>query len=475
MPSQWPTSDALPYGHVEATEVARADDKWGWAELFIAIQLLWGVMMFVPGMQAYRSYVRALPFVTSLGGLVYYFFFFERGTGEPLPTSAKWLIASLVLLVLNLLHDTTHWSAGIAQLVFQISIAAPAFWMARSVRSQSQLTRVMWVVFASSFLGSAFGILQVYYPESFLPPEFNNLSLAINPEIIGALTYVGANGRQIIRPPGLSDLPGGAAIAGMTTMVLGLAFGVRRDQRWTTSLVCLAAAAIGMTALYLTQVRSLAIAGAASVGLFALVRFRQGRTLEGSLSLVAGLSLVIGAYLWAVALGGESLSNRFFGLVDEGVFRTFQEQRGFFLRYTLSELLYEFPLGAGLGRWGTMQVYFGDESMWQAPPIHVEIQPTGWLLDGGIPLWLLYGAALVAALRFAYRMGLHGPSETLRWLATVVLVIQLAIVTLCFSGPVFNTQLGIQFWALTAALFGALQAWRREKEEEGHAGLEVLR
>jgi hypothetical protein len=30
-----------------------------------------------------------------------------------------------------------------------------------------------------------------------------------------------------------------------------------------------------------------------------------------------------------------------------------------------------------------------------------------------------------------------------------------AIAALCLSGPVFNTQLGIQFWALTAALFGA--------------------
>ena len=34
----------------------------------------------------------------------------------------------------------------------------------------------------------------------------------------------------------------------------------------------------------------------------------------------------------------------------------------------------EFPLGAGLGRWGMMHVYFGDPTLWQAPPIHVEVQ-----------------------------------------------------------------------------------------------------
>ncbi len=35
--------------------------------------------------------------------------------------------------------------------------------------------------------------------------------------------------------------------------------------------------------------------------------------------------------------------------------------------------------------------------MWQAPPIHVEIQPTGWLLDGGVPM--------LAALRRRPRRG----------------------------------------------------------------------
>lgn len=455
MQSQWPPSNALPYLPVEGhTDAVPADEtKWGWAELFIAIQLLWGLLMFIPGMQPYRSYVRALPFVTSIAALAYYF---RVATGEPLPASSKWLVASLGLLALNLLHETTHFGAGIAQLFYQLSIAAPAFWMARSVRSDERLTRVFWLIFGASFLGSALGILQVYFPERFMPPEFSALAQTLNPEIIGSLTYVGADGRQIIRPPGFSDLPGGAGIAGMTTMILGLAFAMKGRQAWIVSVGCLAAAAIGMTVLYLTQVRSLSIVTAASVGILALVRFRQGRARDAVFSVVAGAALVVGSYIWAVAVGGEALADRFFGIVDEGVFRTFQQHRGFFLQYTVTELLDEFPLGAGLGRWGTMQIYFGDPSMWQAPPIHAEIQPTGWLLDGGIPLWFLYGGALFVALRFAYRTAIHDTRDSLRWLATVVLVLQLAIVVLAFSGPVFNTQLGIEFWALTAALFGAV-------------------
>jgi hypothetical protein len=133
----------------------------------------------------------------------------------------------------------------------------------------------------------------------------------------------------------------------------------------------------------------------------------------------------------------------------------FQDQRGNFIRYTLSELLYEFPLGAGLGRWGMMHVYFGDPTLWQSPPIHVEVQLTGWLLDGGVALWLLYGGALFVALHYSYRAAVQAVTPAVQDMATIVLCLQLTIVCLCLTGPVFNTQLGILFWAMTGGLFGA--------------------
>ncbi len=38
------------------TRPARRDgDRWGWVEIFLAIQLLWGAALFVPGAQAYRT------------------------------------------------------------------------------------------------------------------------------------------------------------------------------------------------------------------------------------------------------------------------------------------------------------------------------------------------------------------------------------------------------------------------------------
>jgi hypothetical protein len=127
-------------------------------------------------------------------------------------------------------------------------------------------------------------------------------------------------------------------------------------------------------------------------------------------------------------------------------------------RYTLTAMLYEFPLGAGLGRWGMMQVYFGDPTLWHAPPIHVEVQLTGWLLDGGVPLWFVYGGALCAAVHFTYRAAVQALTRGMEDMATIALCLQLTILCLCLTGPVFNTQIGILFWGITGGLFGAVRA-----------------
>jgi hypothetical protein len=450
------TSEAFAAGTLAwASPVEAVDrDRWGWMELFLAIQLLWGAALFIPGAQAFRTPVRATPYLASAAALVYYF---RAPTGEPLHASAKWLLASFGLLSINLLHTTTHSMAGAAQIVFQISIAAPIFWMARAVRSDRRVMRMVWLLFGASFLSSALGILQVYYPTTFLPPEFSSLGREMNPEIISSLTYRGADGREIIRPPGLSDMPGGAAAAAMVTVTLGLALAFRRGLAAVWRAGCAAAATIGMTALLLTQVRSLSLVAAASLGVFAVLRLRQGRAGDALASAGVGLALVAGAFLWAMAVGGDALVARFSGLVSDGVIHTFREHRGAFLTYTVSELLYEFPLGAGLGRWGMMHVYFGDPSLWQAPPIHVEIQPTGWLLDGGVLLWAAMGGAIVMALRTTYLVAMRA-AGTLQDAATAIVCLQLTVLCLCLTGPVFNTQLGIQFWAVTGAVIGPLLA-----------------
>jgi hypothetical protein len=100
-----------------------------------------------------------------------------------------------------------------------------------------------------------------------------------------------------------------------------------------------------------------------------------------------------------------------------------------------------------------MTVYFSEAGNWLYPPLHAEIQLTGWLYDGGLPLWVAYGGAIFLALRHSYRLAVHA-SGTIADCATIIFAIQLFITGLCLTGPVFNTQFGIVFWLLAAVLYG---------------------
>jgi hypothetical protein len=80
------------------------------------------------------------------------------------------------------------------------------------------------------------------------------------------------------------------------------------------------------------------------------------------------------------------------------------------------------------------------------------------LLDGGIPLLLVSLGALWVSLRQSYGLVMNASLGRLQELATVLFCVQMSIAALCLTGPAFNTQLGIQFWAITGALFGVTSA-----------------
>jgi len=197
----------------------------------------------------------------------------------------------------------------------------------------------------------------------------------------------------------------------------------------------------------------------------AWVSLRQGRIIKGGWIAVVAAGLIVGSFVWAVTLGGDVLVERFQGIVDEGVVRTYQENRGSFLSYTVRELVPQYPFGAGIGRWGMMSLYFGNPSAWQLQSLHAEIQLTCWLYDGGILLWIVYGAALFAALRNSYRVAIDGTSP-IHEIGGMVLSVQVLIIGLCFTGPAFNTQLGILFWLLTAVLYAGQRTVLAEDEYE---------
>ena len=60
--------------------------------------------------------------------------------------------------------------------------------------------------------------------------------------------------------------------------------------------------------------------------------------------------------------------------------------------------------------------------------------------------------------------GLASPASVKR---AAMLSFLVAIVGMCFSGPVFNTQLGIVFWTLAASIFGVVDASRQASPAGG--------
>lgn len=443
---------------VEAEEAPRTT-RSPWLALFIGAQFLWGALLFVPGAQAYRPVVRALPYALSAGLLAIYLTRVVKGRS---PKGTLLLLFALALLAANLLHPTSQISAGVAQCIFQAAIAAPMFWGWKAVDSAVRLRQLLVMAFVFNAAGAALGVLQVYYPDVFMPREFNSLGARLNDLYVESLSYVGADGERIIRPPGLSDQPGGAAIAGALTVVLGAGLSLMaKTSRFRV--LSLGAVGIGLAAIYLTQVRSLLLMSVAALCVLAGLLVRRGQVRNASRIAISAAVLIVAAFFWARSVGGVSVEERFVDITKQGAMRTYQDNRGGFVSETFGELLDKYPLGAGLGRWGMMYVYFANQDNVESYPIHVEIQLTGWLLDGGVPMWVLYGGAVLAALLASYRLAVkRAISPELAEVSMVVLAVQVLIAGFGWAGPVFNTQLGILFWFLASALHGAERGARAQ-------------
>ena len=413
----------------------------------LTLQFLSAATLFIPGTQPIRNYVRAMPYLAALLPLADSLTKTRRGWR---PAGTTLIVGALMLLVVNLLHPTTQVGAGIAQCVFQLAIAAPLFWMSKAVRSTRQFERVLILVFLMNFVSAGLGILQVYYPDRFLPPQF---SAQLRDDYVGSLTYVGSDGYVITRPPGLSDVPGGAAVAGGIVALLGLGLSFRAAGAGQL-LVRIAAVPIGLAVVYLTQVRSVFLMVIVAAGALALLALRQGRLARAGWLVAVGSSVVVASFLWAASIGGTTVNDRFLNMRNQGAVGVFQENRGSFLNETLGDLLNKYPMGAGVGRWGMMNTSFADQTEFASVPIHVEIQMTGWLLDGGVLMWFLYGGAILQSIFAAFTLT-RSPDPMLSDLAFIAVGLQVFVAGLTLAGPIFNTQMGILFWSCAAGLQGA--------------------
>jgi len=437
-------------GAVYAGAAVPARVPFGFAELFIISQTALPALLYLPGTQAFRLPIRISAFAISLAAFAWYQV--ERTSQAPRAKAQPWVAAIMALLAVMLLHpDTPSLRGGVAHMAVYFAVLAPLFWAPEFVKSPEQLARIMWILLLCSGANAVVGVLQVYDPARWLPAEFSRV-LTGSDMGLGPVTYIGPNGVRIIRPPGLFDTPGAVAGPAMFAALLGLVFAVSAIPAWKR-LLSLIMAGAGFGAIYLTQVRVSLVAAFVMIVAYAAVAFRQGRLSRASqFSILAG-GILFGSLSLAVTLGGVAISERVSSLFASDPLSVYQGARGTQLTFTFFELLSNYPVGAGLGRWGMVANYFGSADP-NSPPIWAEIQFTGWMVDGGIVMVAIYLGAIAATTVSQWRVAQATQQPRVAVCGAVVLASGLGPAIMILSFTPFVAQVGIQYWFLAGALHG---------------------
>jgi len=185
----------------------------------------------------------------------------------------------------------------------------------------------------------------------------------------------------------------------------------------------------------------------------------RGRRIQSIVLAALLAAVLVAGFQWAVSVGGAAVGSRLAAFTQNPE-RVYSQERGRFLIETIEELLPKYPLGAGLGRWGMMNHYFGDNTNLESGVFWVEIQWTGWLLDGGVPLIFAYVAALALTLRATMRIALTRDSSDLWLWGAILFGYDIGALANTFAYPLFIGQSGLEFWLFNALLYAAADSTR---------------
>lgn len=423
------------------------------AEWFVIAQTAIPALLFLPGSQSLRLPIRIGAYGIALFGLMLWWL---RGQSEEQRHPATgWLRVCALWLGLMLTHPLTNSLAGgIGQVVLYVAVFSGVLWAPSQVDQRRTLIRVLALLLLCNGLNATVGVLQVYDPDRWMPRELS-FAFAENKNALAAATYVGANGRAIVRPPGLFDTPGAVCGPGTVAALLGLIFALQPLARWKRA-VAIGFSALGLAAIYLSHVRANFVITLGMMVVYAAILLMQRQRRQLATFATLGAAVLVVAFLGSSMLGGEAIAKRFSTLFDEDPRSLYYASRGQQLSTSFSELASQYPFGAGLARWGLMNAYFGDVSNLDSTPLWAEIQPTAWVIDGGLVFVALYGAALLAVLWRQLRLVRRLPDPHDRAWAAAVVAVNAGAIALVFSFVPFTTQVGVQFWFLEGALHGAL-------------------
>jgi hypothetical protein len=447
------TGDGAAAGSEAAPEqAAPARKTWATGNLvsgFICLQIGCQLALLVEAVSPLRVLIRILAFGCSLLLLVLV-------PGKRLKHPAiPFLLASTGITALNLFHPQANsLMAGVTQLGIQLAVLGPLFWVTRLRIDAATFRRTLALLFLFNAASAAVGVLQVAFPGSFQPAMSSAIE-GMGETYVRSLQFETASGTRVFRPFGLTDVPGGAATGAFYAVLLGAGFLIS-SRRGLVQVLSVGGIFLGIVSLYLCQVRSLALMLVVCLLAIAGVLTLKGRLLRLTklLAVVGGLGVL--AVGWAITVGGDAVTSRWNRLFEADAETVYYSNRGYFLEGTLEYFVPEYPLGAGLGRYGMANAYFGDNSDPSRPPLWVEIQWTAWVFDGGVPVMVLYPLALLLTAFWAFRLALQRDDRGEFWLwGSIIFAYDLGAIALTFSYPFFMSQAGMEFWLLNAALFGA--------------------
>ena len=440
---------------------AEAAGPWGFLEFFVISQTAFPAILFLPGAQAVRLPVRVAAYAISLLALAWWGRQLKRVAPHP---SQVWLIAILFWLVAMVFHPTTNTPlAGIAQMGLYLAVMSPVFWAPGLVRNAKQLERLLVLLLICNGVNSLVGVLQAYDPATWMPAEFSIIQRS-SKFGLGAVSYVNDAGRMMVRPPGLFDNPGAVCGPGMIAVLLGLVFTLNARRYWQR-LGALTFAGLGLAAIYLSQVRTaVIIAGGMTIVYLLVLGLAQGNRKQAGKVLGLGLLVGLTALPLAVRFGGQGVQSRFATLTASNPLTVYYEaKRGGMVEDAFTTLLPQYPFGAGLGRWGMMRLYFGDEYNPDSPVIWSEIQLPSWILDGGVPLLLLYLTAVGLAAWREWGIIRTTDDDSLATWGPVIFAANCGTLALIFSFTPFTAPIGMQYWFFVGVLHGAAEARRRRQ------------
>ena len=426
---------------------------WGYAEFFVISQTAIPALLYLPGTQSIRLPIRIASFAISFATLIWWSIASAK-TSKP-HTAQPLIVGAMGYVVLMFFHPSTNSVfVGIAQLVLYLSIIAPMFWAGAFVRSPDHLARLIALLLICNGVNAVVGVLQVYDPGRWMPPEMSRLMTG-SQFGLGTVTYQGPDGRLIVRPPGLFDTPGAVAGPGMYAALLGLVFASSAMALWRRA-AALGASFAGIAAIYLSQVRVSLIVAVMMFAAYVAILMTQQRKTRAVFFATTAAAITVATFSFSLILGGRSVAERTLTLFAQDPVALYAGSRGNQLSFTFGDLLQQYPLGAGLGRWGMIAGYFSGGST--VAPLWVEIQISGWAVDGGIVLLGLSVAALAITLLSEAKIARFDPDPKMRACAAVVLAANLGTAALIFTFTPFVTQIGLQFWFLAGALHGLVSA-----------------